>query len=200
MDGFSQAVIDEYGDKLDDQGKDYLNRVRKSSQHMSDLINDLLKLSRLSRAEIHFQNVNISEIAQSILEELKNTQPERKSEFVISPGMIVKGDKSLLTIALQNLLGNGWKFTGKCPQAKIEFGVDEQNGEKVYFIRDNGVGFNMQYKDKLFQPFQRLHSDKEYEGTGIGLATVQRVIRRHGGRVWAESEKGKGATFYFTLG
>ena len=133
------------------------------------------------------------------MEELKNTQPERKSEFVISPGMIIKGDKSLLTIALQNLLGNAWKFTGKCPQAKIEFGVEEQNGEKVYFIKDNGTGFNMQYKDKLFQPFQRLHSDKDYEGTGIGLATVQRVIRRHGGRVWAEAEKGKGATFHFTL-
>jgi PAS domain S-box-containing protein len=199
LDGFSQAVLQEYGDKLDDQGRDYLDRVRKSSQNMSDLINDLLKLSRLSRAEIHFQNVNISEIAQSIMEELKNTQSERKAEFILSPGIIVKGDKSLLTIALQNLLGNAWKFTGKCPEARIEFGFKEQNGEKVYFIRDNGTGFNMQYSNKLFQPFQRLHSDKEYEGTGIGLATVQRVIRRHGGRIWAESEKGKGATFYFTL-
>jgi PAS domain S-box-containing protein len=199
LDGFSQAVIEEYGDKLDDQGKDYLNRVCKASQHMSSLINDLLKLSRLSRAETHFQDVNLSEIAQSIMEELQNTQPERKAEFISSPGIVVKGDKSLLTIALQNLLGNAWKFTSKCPQAKIEFGVEEQKGEKVYFIKDNGTGFNMQYSDKLFQPFQRLHSDKEYEGTGIGLATVQRVIRRHGGRVWAESENGKGATFYFTL-
>jgi PAS domain S-box-containing protein len=200
LDGFSWAVIEGYADKLDEQGKDYLDRVRKASQHMSELINDLLKLSRIARADIHFQNVNVSEIAQSIMEELKNTQPERKAEFMISPGIIVKGDKSLLTIALQNLLGNAWKFTSKCPQARIEFGVILQNGEKVFFVRDNGIGFNMQYSDKLFQPFQRLHSGKEYEGTGIGLATAQRIIRRHGGIIWADSEKGKGATFYFKLG
>jgi PAS domain S-box-containing protein len=200
LDGFSRAVVEEYGDKLDEQGKDYLNRVRKASQHMSDLINDLLKLSRLSRAEMNIQKINISEIAQSILEELRSSQPDRKIEWVISPELIVRGDKSLLTIALQNLLDNSWKFSNKCPQARIEFGITEQNGEKIYFVKDNGAGFSMQYSDKLFQPFQRLHSAKDYEGTGIGLATVQRVIRRHGGRIWADSEKGKGATFYFTLG
>jgi PAS domain S-box-containing protein len=200
IDGFSSAVIDEYGDKLDEQGKEYLNRVRQASKHMSDLINDLLRLSRLSRAEMNIQDVNLSEVAQSVIEELNSTQPERKAEFAISPGIIAKVDKSLLTIALQNLLGNSWKFTNKCPLARIEFGVTEQSGEKCYFIRDNGAGFNMQYSDKLFQPFQRLHSADEYEGTGIGLALVQRVIRRHGGRVWAESEQSKGATFYFTVG
>jgi PAS domain S-box-containing protein len=200
LDGFSRAVVEEYGDKLDEQGKDYLNRVRKASQHMSDLINDLLKLSRLSRAEMNIQKVNLSEIAQSILEELRSSQPDRKVEWVISPEVIVRGDNALLTIALQNLLDNSWKFSNKCPQARIEFGITEQNREKIYFVKDNGAGFNMQYSDKLFQPFQRLHSAKDFEGTGIGLATVQRVIRRHGGRIWADSEKGKGATFYFTLG
>jgi two-component system, chemotaxis family, CheB/CheR fusion protein len=199
LDGFSKAVIDEYEDKLDEQGKDYLNRVRNASHRMSDLINDLLKLSRLSRAEMHFQKVDLSAVAQSIIKELQKTQPSRKAEIGISPGLIVKGDQALLTIALQNLLGNSWKFTAKCPQARIELGMTQQNGEKVYYVRDNGIGFDMKYRDKLFQPFQRLHSDKGIEGSGIGLATVQRVIRRHEGRIWAESEKGKGTSFYFTL-
>jgi light-regulated signal transduction histidine kinase (bacteriophytochrome) len=144
--------------------------------------------------------VDLSILAQSILAELKAAQPERQTEFVVPSSLIVDGDQQLLTIALRNLLENAWKFTGKCKQTRIEFGVTRQEGEKVYFIKDNGAGFNMKYSDKLFQPFQRLHSEKEYEGTGIGLAIVQGVIRRHGGRVWGESEKGRGATFYFTLG
>lgn len=200
LDGFSQMVINDYGDKLDETGKDYLNRVRKASQYMSELIDDMLKLSRITRADMYRDKVDLSGIVRSIADELKAGQAERKVDFKIAPDIMVKGDKQLLTIALRNLLENAWKFTGKCPRALIEFGVTQQNGENVYFLQDNGVGFNTAYSNKLFQPFQRLHSEKEYGGTGIGLAIVQRVIRRHAGKIWAESEKGKGATFYFTLG
>ncbi len=200
MDGFSEAVLTDYGDKLDETGKDYLTRVRRASHTMAQLIDDILKLSRINRAEMHLESVNLSNLAHSITEELKATQPERQAEFIIVHGIIVKGDKNLLQIGLRNLLENSWKYTGKCSAARIEFGVQNQKGGKVCFIRDNGIGFDMQYAGKLFQPFQRLHTIKEYPGTGIGLATVQRVIRRHNGRIWAESEPGKGATFYFTLG
>jgi PAS domain S-box-containing protein len=199
LDGFSEVVLMEYGDKLDDTGKDYLHRVRKASQTMSQLIDDILKLSRISRAEMHWENVNLSESAESIIEELKSSQSERQVKFVIAPKIIVKGDKNLLQIALKNLLENAWKYTGKCPISRIEFGAIQKDSERVYFFRDNGIGFDMQYANKLFQPFQRLHDDKDYSGSGIGLATTQRVIRRHNGRIWAESEIGKGTTFYFTL-
>jgi PAS domain S-box-containing protein len=200
IDGFSRALLDEYGDKLDDQGKDYLGRVRKAGRHMFDSINGLLRLSRLSRAEMIFQQVDLSQIAQSLKEELTDSQPQRNVEFVISSGISVNGDRQLLTTALQNLFANSWKYTSKLHQSRIEFGVTEMQGETVYFIKDNGTGFNMQYSKNLFQPFQRFHSEEEYEGTGIGLAIVQRIIRRHGGKIWAESEKDKGAAFFFTLG
>ncbi len=199
LDGFSEMVIMDYGDKLDEPGKDYLNRIRKASQTMSQLIDDILKLSRITRAEMHRNEVNLSKMAGSIADELKAAQPGRQAEFIIVPDMLVTGDKALLEILLRNLLENSWKYTGKCPDTHIEMGVNRQDGKMVYFIKDNGIGFDMQYKDKLFQPFQRLHSLKEYPGTGIGLATAQRVIRRHGGQIWTESEVGKGATFYFTL-
>jgi light-regulated signal transduction histidine kinase (bacteriophytochrome) len=143
--------------------------------------------------------VDLSSIAQSIIEELRANQPERKAETIIGPHLMACGDKNLLTIAMWNLMENAWKFTSKCPQARIELGAVEKDGERVHFIRDNGIGFDMRYKDKLFQPFQRLTTDKDYPGTGIGLAIVQRVIHRHGGKIWAESEKEKGTTFYFTL-
>jgi signal transduction histidine kinase len=200
MDGFSEAVLADYGNKLDETGKDYLTRVRRASQTMSELIDDILKLSRINRAGMRLESVNLSSLAQSIMEELKANQPERQVELNISPEIIAKGDKNLLQIGLRNILENSWKYTGKSPTARIEFGVLNESGEKVYYIRDNGIGFDMQYASKLFQPFQRLHTIKEYPGTGIGLATVQRVIRRHNGRIWAEAESGKGATFYFTLG
>jgi PAS domain S-box-containing protein len=199
LEGFSEMVILEYGDKLGDQGKDYLMRIRLASQTMAQLIDDILKLSRLSQAEMHFDEVNLSRLAKSIINELRLAQPERQVEFIIAPALVVTGDRQLLQILLRNLLENAWKYTGRCSQPCIELGVTQQNGRKVYYIKDNGVGFNMQYKDKLFQPFQRLHSNKEFPGTGIGLALSQRIIRRHGGRIWAESETGKGATFYFTL-
>ena len=166
---------------------------------MSQLINDMLKLSRVVRSEIRIDLVHLSEEAKVIAGELQAGQPERKVKFVLAPDILVAGDRGLLDIALNNLLENAWKYTSKNPNALIEFGQTQQNGEKVFFVRDNGIGFDMIYSDKLFQPFQRLHTDKEYPGTGIGLAIVQRIIRRHGGRIWAESEVGKGTTFYFTI-
>jgi len=199
LDGFSAMVLEDYGDKLDEAGKDYLNKIRNASHNMSELIDAILKLTRISRAEMHQDEVDLSELAKSIAEVLRQSQLERQVEFVIEPDLIVKGDMALLRIALNNLLENAWKYTSKCPTTRIEIGSLIQNGEKVYFIKDNGIGFDMQYKDKLFQPFQRLHTGNEYQGTGIGLATVQRVIRRHNGSIWAESEVGKGTTFYFTL-
>ncbi len=199
IDGFSLAVLEDYGEKLDEQGKSYLNRIRKSSQLMGLLIDDMLKLSRTTRAEIHLEEVNLSEMAQSIAEELKQAQPERTAEFVIFPSVVVKGDKILLSALLRNLLENSWKFTGNIPEACIEFGTFKKNDGAVYFVKDNGAGFDMKYADKLFKPFQRLHSQTEYPGTGIGLANVFRIVRRHGGKVWAEGEQDKGATIYFTL-
>jgi PAS domain S-box-containing protein len=199
LDGFSEIVIQDYGDRLDETGKDYLNRIRKASQTMSRLIDDLLKLSRIARIEMHEEKVNLSDVAQSIVEELKANQPDRQSQILITPEIWVKGDKELLRICLNNIMQNAWNFTARCHVARIELSLSEKNGEKVYYIKDNGVGFDMQYADKLFQPFQRLHSNNEFQGTGIGLTIVQRVIKRHGGHIWAESEIGKGATFYFTL-
>ena len=200
LDGFSEAVLFDYKDKLDAQGQDYLNRIRAASQTMSQLINDMLKLSRITRTAMQEEMVDISELVKSIAVELQESQPERKVKFVIASGILVAGDPGLLDICLKNLLENAWKYTSKNPNALIEFWKTQHNGEKVFFVRDNGIGFDMTYGDKLFQPFQRLHTDKEYLGTGIGLAIVKRVIRRHGGRIWAESEIGKGTTFYFTIG
>ncbi len=200
MDGFSEAVLEEFGDKLEEAGKDYLNRIRTASQTMSHLIDDILKLSRISRAEMHRDKVNLSNLARSIIEEMQRNHPERQVEIIIAPDLMVNGDLALLRIALNNLLENAWKYTARCSITQIEVGVRTENGSQIYFVRDNGVGFDMRYSDKLFHPFQRLHSSKDYPGTGIGLATVQRVIHRHGGRIWAESVVEKGTTFYFTLG
>jgi PAS domain S-box-containing protein len=199
INGFSEALLEDYADQLDDTGKDYLHRVRAASQHMAQLIDDLLKLSRLTRAEMHYERVDLSALAQIVATELKETAPERVVEFVIAEGVVADGDAPLLRVVLENLLSNAWKFTGKHPRATIEFGVSQQEGQPVYFVRDDGAGFDMAYVNKLFVPFQRLHRSTEFEGTGIGLATVQRIIHRHGGSVWVEGEVGKGATFYFTL-
>jgi PAS domain S-box-containing protein len=199
IDGFSLSLLEDCADKLDARGKDYLRRVRDATQRMGRLIDDLLSLARVTRSEMRREPVELSVLARSIAADLKKTQPDRQVTFVIADEVVANGDVDLLRVALENLLGNAWKFTSKRPGTKIEFGFTKQNGKLIYFVRDDGAGFDMAYAGKLFEPFQRLHSAKEFEGTGIGLATVKRVIRRHGGRVWAESAVGQGATFYFTL-
>ena len=199
MDGFSQILAQDYAGALDDQGRDHLKRVRSASQRMGQLIDDLLRLSRIARSEMTYAEADLSAMAQEIAGELRRAEPERNVEFDIAPGIRVRGDRSLLHVALENLLGNAWKFTSRRDPARIEFGAVNHDGATAYFVRDSGVGFDMAYADKLFGAFQRLHSHSEYPGTGIGLATVQRVIHRHGGRVWAEGVVDKGAIFYFTL-
>lgn len=201
LDGFSLALLEDYGDLLDDQGKDYLNRVRAGSQRMGNLIDDMLKLSRLTRGEMQFKKVNLSQITSSILDELKSRDPERQVQLILAPNQVAFGDENLLKAALENLLGNAWKFTSKTENATIEFGVSEGNDRqsRTYFIRDNGAGFDQAYVQKMFGAFQRLHAANEFPGTGIGLAIVQRVIHRHEGKVWAEGAVNNGATFYFTL-
>jgi light-regulated signal transduction histidine kinase (bacteriophytochrome) len=200
MDGFSQALMEDYYDVLDDQGHDYLNRIRAASQRMAQLIDDLQKLSRLTRGELNLAPVDLSALVRGIAADLQRMQPERKVEFRIAQGVKVTGDQNLLKAVLENLLGNAWKFTGKTERATIEFGASNTAGAAVYFVRDNGAGFDNRYADKLFGVFQRLHAEKDFSGSGIGLSIVQRIVHRHGGKVWAEGERGKGATFYFTLG
>ena len=199
MDGFSQALLEDYSDKLDVQGKDFLQRVRAGSQRLAWLIDDLLKLSRVSRSALNPHQVNLSDLAQTIAAELQETDPERGVTFNIASGVAADGDPRLVRIVLENLLGNAWKFTSKRARAEIRFGSTERDGRLAYYVRDDGVGFDMTYADKLFQPFQRLHSTSDFAGTGIGLATVSRIVSRHGGRVWAESVVDQGTTVYFTL-
>jgi signal transduction histidine kinase len=200
IDSFSRAVLDSQGSKLDESGRKFLSRVREASQHMSQLIDDVLYLSRVTRAELREQEVNLSDVAGMTLDQLQDGEPDRVIERKIRPGVIVTGDGQLLRIAMKNLLENAWKFTSKVARAKIEFGVTHGSAEASYFVRDNGAGFDMTYAARLFGPFQRLHPQHEFPGSGIGLATVQRIIHRHGGRVWAEGLVGQGATFHFTLG
>jgi len=199
MDRFSQIVLEDNGAQLDAAGRDNLERVRAASQRMDRLIDDLLKLSGLTRSEMHRTPVDLSALARIVADELQQAEPGRRGEFVIEPEMVVQADANLMRVVLENLLGNAWKFTGKQPVAKIEFARATRDGEPAYFVRDNGVGFDMAYVGKLFNAFERLHTTTDFPGAGIGLATVQRVIHRHNGRVWAESEAGQGATFYFTL-
>jgi signal transduction histidine kinase len=199
IDGFSQVLLEDYSDKLDEEGKSSLQRVRAGSQRMGQLIDDMLKLSRVTRGEMRLEMVDLSSMAKAALTEFQKTEPERQVECVVAEGVIANGNGRLLRVALENLLGNAWKFTGKRSQGKIEFGITQCDGKTAYFVRDNGVGFDMAYLDKLFGAFQRLHGMKEFPGTGIGLATVQRIVHRHGGEVWAEGVVDQGATFYFTL-
>jgi two-component system sensor histidine kinase/response regulator len=200
IDSFSRAILESQGKRLDDEGRKFLGRVREASQQMSQLIDDVLYLSRVTRAELRDQEVDLSEVAALVVGRLQEGQPNRRMEVKIRPGVVVTGDGQLLKIALENLLQNAWKFTGKQADPRIEFGVTQTSGEPTYFIRDNGAGFEMTYAPRLFGPFQRLHSQQDFPGNGIGLATVQRIIHRHGGKVWAEGLVGQGATFYFTLG
>jgi PAS domain S-box-containing protein len=199
IDGFSQALMEDCEDKLDIQGKDYLMRIRAATRRMADLIEDLLQLSRLTRTEMNIEKINLTRIVLSVIDELQKSQPQRHVEIKIADGLEDIADSRLMRITLDNLLGNAWKFTQKQTKAIIEFGCTEEGGRKVYFIRDNGAGFDMAYVDKLFAPFQRLHTEEEFPGTGIGLALVRRIIHRHGGKVWTEGQTGKGATFYFSL-
>ncbi len=199
IDGFSQALLEDYAEKLSTSGTDYLQRVRAASQRMGQLIDDLLKLSRMTRIEMRRETVVLSALAQTIVAQLQQTQPERRVKVMIAEGLVANGDARLLQVVLENLLGNAWKFTQKRLDATIEFGTLQQDGQAVFFVCDNGAGFDMAYADKLFGAFQRLHTITEFEGTGIGLATVARIIRRHGGQVWALGAVGQGATFYFTL-
>jgi two-component system sensor histidine kinase/response regulator len=200
IDSFSRAVLESQGDRLDEAGQRFLSRVREASQQMSELIDDVLYLSRVTRADLRDQEVDLSSLATLALARLQEAEPTRQVEIKIRPAVVVMGDGQLLRIALENLLENAWKFTAKEPSARIEFGVTQVAGEPTYFVRDNGAGFDMTYADRLFGPFQRLHPQTEFPGSGIGLATVQRIIHRHGGRVWAEGLVGQGATFQFTLG
>ncbi len=197
--GFSQVLMEDYFDKLDEDGKDALRRISAASQKMGQLIDDLLDLSRLTRAEMTLQRLNLSMLFRKTAEAKMKTQPTRKVEFLIEDNLFVEGDERLLSVALENLIENAWKFTGKTEAAKIEFGSMEKDGALTYFVKDNGTGFDMAYAGKLFQPFQRVHSMEEFPGTGIGLATVKRIIERHGGWVWIEGEQDKGATVYFRL-
>ncbi|TAL22279.1 MAG: response regulator [Nitrospirae bacterium] len=231
IEGFSKAILEDYANKLDATGKDFCKRIVAASKRMSQQIDSLLTMSRLTQGELRENTVNLSDMAEVIAYELKKSQPERSAEFVIAKKIKIHGDFDLLRIVMENLLANAWKFTGKRKAAKIEFGqiqskpplnpllnqggelVDSENsppklggvakgrgGETVYFVRDNGAGFDMKYADKLFMPFQRLHSENEFSGLGVGLATVYKIITKHGGKIWAESEMGKGTTVYFTLG
>lgn len=199
INGFSQALLADYAEKLDEQGQDYLNRVCAASNRMGQLIDDLLELSRVTRSQMRCEPVNLSELVGNITEMLRETSPQRKVTFLLAPDVVVNGDNRLLRLVMQNLIDNAWKYTSKKDSATIEFGVTEAEGERAYFVRDDGVGFDMAYADKLFGAFQRLHGSGDFEGTGIGLATAQRIIHRHGGRVWGEGDVGRGATFYFTL-
>jgi signal transduction histidine kinase len=200
IDSFTRAVLESQAERLDEPGRRFLSRVREASQHMSQLIDDVLYLSRVTRADLREQEVDLSALASLILRRFQESEPARSVELKIRPSVVVTGDGQLLRIALENLLDNAWKFTANQPVARIEFGLTQVAGEPTYYIRDNGAGFDMTYADRLFGPFQRLHPQDEFPGSGIGLATVQRIIHRHGGRVWAEGLVGQGATFQFTLG
>ncbi len=199
MDGFSQALLEDYSDSMDEAGKDYLRRVRAASTRMGTLIEDILALSRVTRTEMKRTDVNLSDIAREIMLELSEHDTARSVDYKIADIATVRCDRRLMKIVMQNLLDNAWKFTGKTEDARIEFGTEEQDGTIVFFVKDNGAGFDMKYKEYLFTPFQRLHQSEEFEGSGIGLATVLRVVSRHGGLIWADSKVDEGATFYFTI-
>ena len=200
IDGFSQVLLEQYADQIDERGQHYLSRVRQGSQQMGKLIDDMLQLSRLTRGEMAFESTDLTVIVKDIAKELQRQEPERQVEFVIDDSVMVQGDKHLLQAVMQNLLENTWKYTSKHSKARIEFGVTEQEGRPTYFVKDDGAGFDMKYADKLFGAFQRLHGAAEFPGTGVGLATVARIIHCHGGDIWVYAEVEKGASFYFTLG
>jgi two-component system NtrC family sensor kinase len=199
IDGFSQALMEDHADQLSHEALEKLQRVRTASQRMSQLIDDLLKLSRLTRSEMHRTNFDLSAVAKSVAQNLQDADPQRRVDVTIASDVKVHADEGLMRIVLENLLGNAWKFTSKIENPRVEFGTRVNEGATVYFVRDNGAGFDMAYKEKLFGAFQRLHGPKDFPGTGIGLATVNRIVSRHGGHITADAAIGKGATFSFTL-
>ncbi|HSH72845.1 MAG TPA: ATP-binding protein [Methylophilaceae bacterium] len=200
IDGFSLALLEDYADKLDDQGKNYLNRVRAATQRMGALIDDMLELSRIARVEMRHSYVDLSVMANEVLQELSKNDEARVVKFEVQENLLAEGDSKLLRIVLDNLIGNAWKYTSKIEEAHIEFGsVPDSENIINYYVRDNGAGFDMVYADKLFSAFQRLHTHSEFPGTGVGLATVQRIIHRHGGKIYGEGKPNQGATFFFTL-
>jgi signal transduction histidine kinase len=197
IDGFSRALLEDYAPKLDEQGRDYLERVSKGARRMGELIDDLLQLSRLIRTETQMQNVDVSAIATAVAGDLRERHP--KGEVKVQEGLAAHGDPGFVRVALENLIDNALKFSSKREAPVVELGAKQSNGEEIFFVRDNGVGFDVAAAKNLFGAFQRFHKPSEFRGTGIGLATVQRVVRRHGGRIWAESVPGQGTTFFFTL-
>jgi len=200
IDGWSLALLEDCAAQLDARGRQYLDRVRAEAQRMGFLIDDMLELSRVARADMQWEIVDISALAKRVSVRLQEAQPSRRIDFVIEPGLQANGDTRLLAIVMENLLGNAVKFTGTRKQARIEVGQSQEPSERPFFVRDNGVGFDMAYSAKLFGAFHRLHRSSEFPGTGIGLATVQRIVHRHGGRIWAEARPDQGAAFYFVVG
>jgi light-regulated signal transduction histidine kinase (bacteriophytochrome) len=200
IDGFSAALIDNYREKLDEEGEKYLCYIQEGSHEMRDLIDGLLSLSRSSRCELSLVQVDLSAMATIIANELRKAEPDRRVSITITPDVKAFADQLLLRVVMENLFGNAWKFTNRRSDGSIEFGSKEQDGKTVYFVRDNGAGFDMANSNKLYLPFHRLHKASEFPGIGIGLATVERIIHRHNGRIWAQSAIGEGASFYFTLG
>ena len=200
LDGFSQALLEDYGDRLDETGLDYLRRIRRASQRMGRVLDDLLRLSRLSRGDLKLTDVDLSELAREVVEELREQWPHHSVRLQVDPEIVLRGDRRLLRIVLENLLGNAWKFTEGVEEPTVEVLAAQELGEPAVEIRDNGAGFDSRYADKLFAPFQRLHREDEFAGHGIGLATVQRIVHRHGGRIRATGAPGEGAAFRFTVG
>jgi len=199
MDGLSEALLEDYSGNLDDEAKDYLLRIRSEAGRLGDLVDDLLRLSRVTRAVMQRADVDLTALASTVAERLRSARPDRDVRFTIAAGLREHCDASLIRVLLENVLGNAFKFTQKNPRALIEFGCEQRNGDRVYVVRDNGVGFDMAHVGKVFEAFERLHSSNDFEGTGIGLTTADRIVRRHGGTITAEAEPGKGATFRFTL-
>ncbi len=199
IDGYSRALLDDYEPHLDEMGKAYLQYICESSSRLNQLIEGLLKYSRIIRHELEISSVDLSEMATEISQDLQAKQPERVVEFNVTPGLVAEADVEMAYVLLKSLLDNAFKFTAKHPSARIEFGKSEENGRAVFFVRDDGAGFDMAYQEQLFRPFQRLHGQHEFEGLGLGLATAQRIIQRHNGRIWGEGALEKGATFYFII-
>jgi light-regulated signal transduction histidine kinase (bacteriophytochrome) len=199
IDGFSQALVEDFGDKLEGEGLRFLSRIRESAQRMADLIDDLLALSRVTRGELQRESVDLSVLATHAIARHRHAEPARRVDAVIAPGLVVQGDRRMMAIAIDNLIDNAWKFTANRAVAAIEVGCTS-DAHPTYFVRDNGAGFEMEFVHKLFGVFQRLHTDAEFPGTGIGLVTVARIVERHGGRVWGEGLVDRGATFYLSLG